>query len=238
MDVDVDGARSNGASSSVYPTIGKRLTDVVMAGMLLVVLLLPLGIVALIIRLRMGPPVLFRQIRIGKHERRFEILKFRTITDECDLRGHLLPREQRMTRLGTLLRKTSVDELPQLWNVLRGDMSIVGPRPLYPYYLPYYTKREHRRHEVRPGMTGLAQIRGRKLLDWDSRLNLDAEYVEQISLALDVRIVAATAITVLSRRGSEEAASSKPSTLVEHRSFEVVDDQDSPDPDDWCGKSD
>ena len=232
------GARRNGVSKGVYLSFGKRLADIVMAGLLLVALLLPLAVVTLIIRLSLGSPVLFRQTRLGMREKHFEILKFRTMTGERDASGNLLPTEQRVTLLGRLLRKISLDELPQLWNVLRGDMSIVGPRPLYPYYLPYYTKRERRRHEVRPGITGLAQIRGRKLLDWDSRLNLDAQYVEQISLMLDVRILAATLFSVLSTRGSESDPSAKQPTLAEHRKVEFVDHQDAQEPVERGRKSD
>lgn len=216
--------RGDVAGRGSYLVFGKRLCDIVLASLLLITLLIPLAVMWLIIRLNMGPPVMFRQTRLGRQEKPFDILKFRTMTDDRDSRGNRLAAERRLTRLGTLLRKTSLDELPQLWNVLRGDMSIVGPRPLHPYYLPYYRQRERRRHEVRPGMTGLAQIRGGKLLDWDSRLNLDVQYVEQVSLALDMRIIAATAILLLAHRNGATAPSSKFPTLAEHRGFDVLED--------------
>ena len=159
----------------------------------------------------MGRPVIFRDERPGKDERVFEIFKFRTMTDARDSSGEFLPDAVRLTRLGRLLRKTSLDELPQLWNVIKGDMSLIGPRPLRVDYLPYYTEREQRRHDVRPGITGLAQVSGRNLLPWDERLDLDARYVETQSLWLDLRILLLTVWKVVRRSDVVEV----PDTVLE-----------------------
>lgn len=160
-----------------------------------------MGGVALAIRWKMGAPVLFRQVRPGRYERPFTLLKFRTMHNTRGADGRLLPAPQRITRLGLFLRKASLDELPQLLNVLRGDMSFVGPRPLLCAYLPFYRERERLRHSVRPGITGLAQVSGRNTLPWDERLELDARYSETMSLALDARIVLQTLLKVLRREG-------------------------------------
>ncbi len=174
-----------------------------------------LALSALAVRLTMGSPVLFRQVRVGRDERPFTLLKLRTMNEARDEQGRLLPGRQRLTRVGRVLRATSLDELPQLWNVLRGEMSLVGPRPLHVDYLPYYTPRERLRHQVRPGITGLAQVRGRNRLTWDERLELDAQYVERKSLALDLRLLLETVGKVLSRRDVGEAA--REGNLAEHR---------------------
>lgn len=161
---------------------------------------------ALAIRLVMGPPVLFRQVRLGRDERPFTLLKFRTMAESRDERGELLPGPQRLTPLGRWLRYLSLDELPQLWNVLVGDMSLVGPRPLFPHYLPYYTDRERSRHLVRPGLTGLAQVSGRNSLTWEEKLALDVQYVAQKSLSLDLAIIAKTFAKVLRRSDVRDTA--------------------------------
>lgn len=155
--------------------------------------------VALAIWWQMGTPVLFRQVRPGLYERPFTMLKFRTMRDTKDASGALLPAPERITRLGLFLRKASLDELPQLVNVLRGEMSFVGPRPLLSSYLPHYHTRERLRHSVRPGITGLAQISGRNQLPWDARLELDAVYAETLGPGLDARIVAQTLVKVVRR---------------------------------------
>jgi lipopolysaccharide/colanic/teichoic acid biosynthesis glycosyltransferase len=155
------------------------------------------------VRLTMGSPVLFRQMRPGRHERPFAVVKLRTMHATRDEAGNLLPPMQRLTGLGRLLRRLSIDELPQLWNVLKGDMSLVGPRPLRCHYLPYYTPRERTRHLVRPGITGLAQISGRNSLAWEGRLELDAEYVERRSFALDSRILFETLVAALTGDGAD-----------------------------------
>lgn len=165
-------------------------------------LLLPLGaLVALMVRLRLGGPVLFRQIRPGKNGRPFEMVKFRSMTDGRGANGALLPDEQRLPPFGRFLRASSLDELPGLWNVLRGDMSLVGPRPLLMEYLPLYSPTQARRHEVRPGITGWAQVNGRNALSWDEKFTLDVWYVDHRSLWLDMRIVALTLKKVLVKEG-------------------------------------
>lgn len=142
----------------------------------------------------------FYQLRPGKGERIFRIIKFKTMNDRCDANGQLLPDAERLTKIGAFVRKTSLDEIPQLLNVLKGDMSLIGPRPLLVKYLPYYSKREQLRHTVRPGITGLAQVNGRNKLNWDDRLELDAQYVENLSFLLDIKILFRTIINVLLRK--------------------------------------
>lgn len=150
-----------------------------------------------------GAGAFFFQERPGKNEKIFKVIKFKSMTDERDAEGNLLPNEQRITPVGRFVRKTSIDELPQLINVLKGDMSLIGPRPLLPEYLPYYTQREKLRHTVRPGITGWAQVNGRNTVKWDDRLELDAYYVEHISFAFDCKIVLKTILNVLSRKDIE-----------------------------------
>jgi len=172
------------------------------------VLLAPLLLVLMIlIRVKLGGPVFFSQDRPGLGGRAFKMVKFRSMTMERDEHGELLPDQLRITRLGRFLRRTSLDELPELYNVLRGDMSVIGPRPLLMKYLPHYTKREMMRHQVRPGITGWAQVNGRNLLNWDKRLEMDVEYVETMSLALDIRIVFKTINEVLSQKDVLEVSS-------------------------------
>ena len=190
---------------------GKRLLDV-----LLVVLAAPVwvpvtGALALLVRLRLGSPVLFVQERPGRHARPFRLVKFRTMTNARDASGSLLPDAERLTRFGRALRSTSLDELPELWSVLRGDMSLVGPRPLLTRYLPRYSERHRRRHDVRPGITGLAQVSGRNAINWSEKLDLDVQYVDECSLALDVRILWRTLRSVLRREGiTAEGAATMP----------------------------
>ena len=172
------------------------------------VLLAPLLLVLMaFIRMKLGGPVFFTQERPGLGGRAFKMVKFRSMTNERDEQGELLPDQLRITTLGRFLRRTSLDELPELFNVLRGDMSVIGPRPLLVKYLPYYTKREMKRHLVRPGITGWAQVNGRNLLNWDKRLEMDVEYVETMSFALDVRIVFKTIKEVLSQKDVLEVSS-------------------------------
>jgi sugar transferase EpsL len=170
----------------------KRAFDVVVAALALVVLSPLLAVVALLVRFRMGSPVLFRQPRPGRGGTVFELVKFRTMTDRRGPDGELLPDDQRLTALGRWLRRTSIDELPELLNVLRGEMSLVGPRPLLVEYLPLYSERQARRHDVRPGITGWTQVNGRNALSWDDKFELDVWYVEHRSLRLDLRILAMT----------------------------------------------
>ncbi len=180
---------------------GKRALDLSLAIPTLVLLFPLLLVIALLVRVAIGSPVLFRQERPGLHGRSFGILKFRTMVDARDSDGVPLPDSQRLTRLGRLLRRTSLDELPELFNVLRGDMSLVGPRPLLTRYLPHYRERECLRHTVKPGITGWAQIHGRNEASWDDRLEKDVWYVENWSLLLDVKIIGSTILSVLGRKG-------------------------------------
>ncbi|WP_435745390.1 sugar transferase [Nocardioides sp. SYSU DS0663] len=178
----------------------KRFLDVVVGGLALLVSLPLQAVVAVLIRRRLGPPVLFRQQRPGKDEQIFELVKFRTMLAPDPARG-LVTDEARMTPLGHLLRSTSLDELPTLWNVVRGDMSLVGPRPLRVKYLARYSATQRRRHEVRPGVTGLAQVSGRNAITWEERFERDVEYVDARSPMLDLRIVGMTVLKVLKRDG-------------------------------------
>lgn len=173
--------------------------DVIISVIAIALLSPVLLIIAILIRVKLGKPIIFRQSRPGKDEKIFDIIKFRTMTYEKDENGELLPDELRLTGFGKWLRTTSLDELPELFNILKGDLSIVGPRPLLISYLDFYSERERLRHKAKPGLTGLAQVSGRNYLAWDERLEKDVEYVENISFALDVRIFVQTIIQVLKR---------------------------------------
>lgn len=172
----------------IYEKYIKRMLDIIISLTALVVLSPVLFIVAILVRIKLGSPVIFHQQRPGYHEKIFGLCKFRSMTDERGKNGELLPDEVRLTKFGKALRATSLDELPELWNILKGDMSLIGPRPLLVSYLPYYTKEERLRHSVRPGLTGLAQVRGRNLLDWDKRFATDVEYVRNLTFVMDVKI--------------------------------------------------
>lgn len=179
----------------------KRLFDI-LVGILVGLLLLPVILfIAVLIRVYLGRPVFFRQLRPGLHGNPFKMIKFRTMKLGFDKNGNLLPDEERMTRLGTFLRKSSLDELPELWNVLKGDMSLVGPRPLLIEYLPLYSQDQTRRHEIRPGVTGWAQVNGRNAISWEKKFELDVWYVDNRSFWLDVRILWLTIIKVFFREG-------------------------------------
>jgi lipopolysaccharide/colanic/teichoic acid biosynthesis glycosyltransferase len=179
----------------------KRLFDFVVATVLAVLTLPIMAAIALLVRFKLGTPVLFRQQRPGRGGRPFTLLKFRTMLDGSDLEGRPLPDDQRLTPFGRWLRSTSLDELPELFNVLGGDMSLVGPRPLLIDYLPLYSERQARRHEVRPGITGWAQVNGRNATTWKDRLEQDVWYVENRTMALDLRILLQTLRMVLTREG-------------------------------------
>lgn len=179
----------------------KRIFDVVVSTSLLVLLSPLLLTVALFVRLKLGSPVLFRQTRPGKDAKPFEMLKFRTMTDARGPDGQLLPDSERLTPFGRFLRSTSLDELPELWNVLRGDMSLVGPRPLLMEYVPLYSPEQARRHEVRPGITGWAQVNGRNSISWEEKFALDVWYVDNRSFSLDLKTLLLTARKVLLRDG-------------------------------------
>lgn len=179
----------------------KRVFDLTVAGLGLLVLALPLLVLSGLIRYKLGSPVLFRQERPGLHGQPFQMVKFRTMTNECGADGALLPDAQRLTSFGLFLRASSLDELPELWNVLKGEMSLVGPRPLLMEYLPLYTPEQARRQEVLPGITGWAQVNGRNAISWEDKFALDVWYVNHRSLGLDVRILWMTVKKVLLRDG-------------------------------------
>lgn len=178
----------------------KRAFDLVVALMALLLLAPVIAGVALLVRLRLGRPVLFSQARPGRDGQPFRLYKFRSMNSACDAQGVLLPDAQRLTRFGLWLRASSLDELPGLWSVLRGDMSLVGPRPLLMQYLPRYSPRQARRHEVRPGITGWAQVNGRNAISWEEKFELDVWYVEHQSFGLDLKILWLTAARVLARK--------------------------------------
>jgi len=185
----------------------KRIFDIVASGAALIALLPLLLAVAVLVRLLLGSPVLFRQERPGLHGQTFQLVKFRTMTDAADAGGRPLPDADRLTRFGRFLRSTSLDELPELWNVLTGDMSLVGPRPLLTEYLPLFSARQARRHEVKPGLTGWAQVNGRNALTWEDRLEMDVWYVENRSWLLDLKIIWKTIRIVLLREGINQQGS-------------------------------
>jgi sugar transferase EpsL len=172
-----------------YP---KRTFDILISAAALLVLSPLLGLLALLVRFKLGTPMLFCQQRPGLNSRPFSMYKFRTMTDARDVTGTLLPDTERLTRFGRFLRSTSLDELPELWNVLKGEMSLVGPRPLLMHYLPLYTPEQVRRHEVRPGITGWAQVNGRNAISWEEKFALDVWYVDNVSLWLDLKIILLT----------------------------------------------
>ena len=177
----------------------KRLIDIVVSVAGIIVLSPVLLILWILVRVKLGKPAIFTQERPGKDEKIFKLYKFRSMTDKRDEKGELLPDEVRLTAFGEKLRGTSLDELPELFNILKGDMSLIGPRPLLVGYLPYYTKREQLRHSVRPGLTGLAQVSGRNFIAWDDRLAKDVEYVENLSLLLDLKILLRTVMVVFKK---------------------------------------
>jgi sugar transferase EpsL len=185
----------------MYRRWGKRLFDLVLTLLAFVILSPLLLSLVLLVRVKLGTPVLFRQQRPGRHGQPFTIYKFRTMTEARDANGQLLPDAERLTKFGRFLRSTSLDELPELLNVLQGEMSIVGPRPLLMQYLERYTVEQARRHEVRPGITGWAQINGRNAITWEQKFELDVWYVDHVSLRLDVKIIALTVWKTLKREG-------------------------------------
>ncbi len=196
----------------------KRILDILVSLSLLILLSPVMAVVASLVASRLGRPVLFRQVRPGLHGKPFTMIKFRTMRDALDDRGNPLPDHERLTGLGRLLRATSLDELPELINVLKGEMSLVGPRPLIMAYLPRYTPRQARRHEMRPGITGWAQVNGRNAVDWDERFEMDVWYVENHSLLLDARILWLTVLTVLKRDGvSAEGHATMPEFMGNQR---------------------
>ena len=183
----------------------KRLFDIVVSACALLMLALPMLVVIWMVRRKLGSPVFFAQVRPGMHGKPFKMVKFRSMTSERGTDGELLPDTERLTPFGRFLRSTSLDELPELWNVLKGDMSLVGPRPLLMEYLPLYSPEQARRHEVRPGITGWAQVNGRNAISWEDKFKLDVWYVDHCSLWLDIKILWLTVKKVLVREGISAA---------------------------------
>ncbi len=196
----------------VYERFFKRPLDILCALLALTVFCWLYAIVAVLVKVKLGSPVIFKQTRPGKNEKLFKLYKFRTMTDEKDENGNLLPDEVRLTKFGRFLRKTSLDELPEAVNILKGDMSVVGPRPLLVEYLPRYNKRQRRRHEVRPGLSGYAQVHGRNAISWEEKFELDIEYVDKITFTGDVKIVFQT---VFKSFVKQEGISSETSATME-----------------------
>ncbi len=179
----------------------KRIFDIISSLLAIIILSPLLAVTAVLVKTKLGSPVLFKQERPGKDEKIFTLMKFRTMTDERDENGELLPDEVRLTKFGKFLRSTSIDELPELFNILKGDMSVIGPRPLLVKYLPRYNEHQHRRHEVRPGLSGWAQVNGRNSISWEEKFDLDVEYVDNYSLSKDINILFMTVMSVIKRDG-------------------------------------
>ena len=211
----------------MYKNCIKRLLDIIISALVLILFCWLYGIVALLVRVKLGSPVIFHQKRPGRidkntgEEKIFNLCKFRTMTDEKDENGNLLPDEVRLTKFGKILRKTSLDELPEFFNILKGDMSFIGPRPLLVSYLPWYTERERLRHTVRPGLTGLAQVSGRNNLSWDERFETDVKYVENLTFLLDVKIVFMTVAAVFKHSGVAEDTAKAEGNFAEIRKAEL-----------------
>ena len=201
-----------------YEKYIKRLLDIVLSGCALIVLSPLLLVTAILVRVKLGNPVIFCQERPGKDEKIFKLHKFRSMSDARDETGALLPDKERLTGFGKKLRSLSIDELPELWDIFRGKMSIVGPRPLLVEYLPYYTENERHRHDVRPGLTGLAQINGRNTLTWEQKFTYDLEYVQHIGFCEDIRILFRTVGKVLNRSGVQVNTQSGEGNLAKIRS--------------------
>lgn len=204
--------------AGLYEKYIKRLLDIVLSGCALIVLSPLLLVTAILVRVKLGSPVIFCQERPGKDEKIFDLHKFRSMSDARDETGALLPDEERLTGFGKKLRALSIDELPELWDIFCGKMSIVGPRPLLVEYLPYYTENERHRHDVRPGLTGLAQINGRNTLTWEQKFAYDLEYVQHISFCEDIKILFSTVGKVLNRSGVQVNTQSGEGNLARIRS--------------------
>ena len=207
----------------MYRKLIKRLLDICISGFALLILSPVLLVLCVLVRTKLGSPILFRQQRPGKDEKIFTLCKFRTMTDARDENGKLLPDDVRLTKFGKLLRATSLDELPELWNILKGDMSLIGPRPLLVSYLPYYTEEERLRHSVRPGLTGLAQVSGRNYIDWDNRLKKDVEYVKNLSFMMDMKVIFMTIKVVLGHSDVAENTNQVEGNFAEIRKARMQD---------------
>lgn len=201
----------------MYKKFFKRFFDIILS-LIAIIILSPIYlIISVLVLIFMGWPILFKQPRPGKNEKIFNMYKFRTMTNKKDKDGNLLPDDQRLPKFGKFLRKTSLDELPEMFCILIGSMSFIGPRPLLVEYLPYYTKEEHHRHDVRPGLTGLAQANGRNLVNWDDRFKLDLEYVNNVSLKMDLSVIIKTISIVLKREGITDGKTETMTFLNEER---------------------
>ena len=198
----------------MYDKYVKRLIDIILSLLAIVILSPVLIVVAILVRVKLGSPILFKQARPGKNGKIFYLYKFRTMTDEKDENGNLIPDDIRLTKFGKALRSTSLDELPEFFNILKGDMSFIGPRPLLVKYLPLYSEQQMHRHDVRPGLTGLAQVNGRNALSWQEKFNYDLEYVNNISFGLDIKIFIKTFLVVLKR---SDISSSTSETMEEFK---------------------
>ena len=207
--------------NGIYNRVFKRVFDIICALLALTVFSWLYLILALLVRVKLGSPILFRQDRPGRidpatgEEKIFQLYKFRSMTDECDENGKPLPDEVRLTRFGRILRSTSMDELPEAINILKGDMSVVGPRPLAVSYLKFYTEEEHHRHDVRPGLSGLAQVMGRNSISWEEKFSYDLYYAENVSLLLDIKIIFKTVVNVFKREGIGQGSEAPQSLSVE-----------------------
>lgn len=201
----------------MYKKFFKLFFDIVLSLIAIIILSPVYIIVSILVLIFMGWPILFKQPRPGKNEKIFNMYKFRTMTNKKDKDGNLLPDEQRLPKFGKFLRKTSLDELPEFFCILNGSMSFVGPRPLLVKYLPYYTEEEHHRHDVRPGLTGWAQANGRNLVNWDERFKLDLEYVNNVSLKMDIKVILKTINVVLKREGITDGKTETMTFLDEER---------------------
>ena len=201
-----------------YEKYFKRIVDIVCSAAAILLLSWLYVIVAVLVKVKLGSPVLFSQARPGKDEKVFKLYKYRTMTDERQEDGNLLPQEVRLTEFGKMLRASSLDELPELFNILKGDMSIIGPRPLLVSYLPWYTEEEKHRHDVRPGLSGLAQVNGRNYVDWDQRLQFDIEYVNKITFIGDVKIILTTIGKILKKSDVAVVTDNIEGNLAEIRS--------------------
>ena len=201
----------------MYKKFFKRFFDIILSLIAIIIFSPVYLIISVLVLIFMGWPILFKQPRPGKNEKIFNMYKFRTMTNKKDKDGNLLPDDQRLPKFGKFLRKTSLDELPEMFCILTGTMSFIGPRPLLVEYLPYYTKEEHHRHDVRPGLTGLAQANGRNLVNWDDRFKLDLEYVNNVSLKMDLSVIIKTISIVLKREGITDGKTETMTFLNEER---------------------
>jgi lipopolysaccharide/colanic/teichoic acid biosynthesis glycosyltransferase len=206
----------------MYRKYFKRPFDIICSLLALVVLFPVLLIISLLVRIKLGTPVIFKQKRPGLNEKIFTLYKFRTMTDQKDEQGNLLHDEVRLTNFGKMLRSTSLDELPELWNILKGDMSVVGPRPLLTKYIPLYSVEQRKRHSVRPGLTGLAQVNGRNELDWEKKFQLDIKYIQRVTFVGDVKLIFITLGKVFRRHGISSGTSSTMEEFSNGRSTDAT----------------